>query len=100
MNVRILIAHHLSPLGSSTNGKPYQCLPYQEVEDNVLTRFIPLGVWNEHNNRIFNNIQTPIMQLLDRVKYHSLWWLKVNNATFMYGFYRWWSDPMICLGID
>lgn len=30
-------------------------------------------VWNEHNNRIFNNIQTPIMQLLDRVKYHSFW---------------------------
>jgi len=34
MNLRTLIAHSPSPLDSSTNGQPYQCLPYQEVEDN------------------------------------------------------------------
>jgi len=31
------------PLDSSTNGQPYQRLPYLEVEDNGLTRFIPFG---------------------------------------------------------
>jgi hypothetical protein len=57
-------------------------------------------VWNERNNRIFNNIQTSSLQLLDRVKYHSLWWLKANNVNFMYGSHRWWSNPLMCLGID
>lgn len=58
-------------------------------------------VWNECNNGIFNNIQASIVQLLDRVKYYSLWWLqKANNVTFMYGSHIWWSDPFIYLGTD
>jgi len=24
------------------------------------------------------------MELLDKVKYNSFWWLKANNATFVY----------------
>jgi len=47
-------------------------------------------LWNERNNRLFNNIETPILQLLDKVKFHSFWWLKANNATFVYGSQRWW----------
>jgi hypothetical protein len=43
MNLKILIAHSPSPLDSPTKGQPYQRLPYLEVEDNGLTRFIPLG---------------------------------------------------------
>ena len=31
------------PLDSSTNGQPYQRLPYLEVENNGLTRLIPIG---------------------------------------------------------
>jgi hypothetical protein len=57
-------------------------------------------VWNERNNRLFNNIQTPIDHLLDKVKFHSFWWLKANNTTFVYSSHRWWSNPMFCLGID
>jgi len=57
-------------------------------------------VWNKRNNKIFNNIQTTIEQLLENVKYHSLWWLKANNATFVHNTQMWWSDPMLCLGID
>ncbi|KEH26383.1 hypothetical protein MTR_6g053470 [Medicago truncatula] len=37
-------SHTLLPLDSSTNGKLYQRLPYQEVEDNGLIRFTPPGV--------------------------------------------------------
>jgi len=44
--------------------------------------------WSERNNRVFNNIETPILQLLDQVKFHSLWWLKTNNATFVHGSQR------------
>jgi len=57
-------------------------------------------VWNERNNRLFKNTETPIEQLLDKVKFHSLWWLKANKATFVYGSQSWWSNPLHCLGID
>jgi len=57
-------------------------------------------IWSERNNRVLNNIKTPILQLLEKVKFHSLWWLKANNAKFVYSLQRWWSDPLICLGID
>jgi len=57
-------------------------------------------VWNERNNRLYNNIQTTIEQLVEKVKFHPFWWLKANKANFMYGTQRWWSDPLICLGID
>ncbi|KEH38425.1 hypothetical protein MTR_2g070800 [Medicago truncatula] len=40
---RTLKEHSPFPLSSSTNGKPYQRLPYLEVEENGLTRFIPIG---------------------------------------------------------
>jgi hypothetical protein len=35
-------------------------------------------VWNERNNRLCNNTETSIEQLLDKVKFHSLWWLKAK----------------------
>ena len=54
-------------------------------------------VWNERNNRLFNNIQTPIIALLEKVKHNSHCWLKANNASFVYGTQRWWSDPLLCL---
>jgi hypothetical protein len=57
-------------------------------------------LWKERNNRLFNNIETPIFQLLDQVKFHSLWWLKARNGTCMHGFQRWWSDPLLYLGLD
>ena len=57
-------------------------------------------VWNERNNRLFTNTETSIEQLLDKAKYHSLWWLKANNITFVYGTQTWWSNPFYCLGID
>jgi len=54
-------------------------------------------IWSEGNNRIFNNLETPLLQLF---KFHSLLWLKAKNATFVHGFQRWWSDPLLCLGLD
>ena len=57
-------------------------------------------VWNERNSRLFNNTETSIDQLLDKAKYHSLWWLKANNTTFVHGTQTWWSNPFYCLGID
>lgn len=36
-------------------------------------------VWNERNNRMFNNVITPIPRLLDNVKMLSLAWLKAKK---------------------
>jgi hypothetical protein len=57
-------------------------------------------LWNERNNRLFNNVQTPMIELMNKVKYTSLWWLKANSAGFVYGSQRWWSDPLRCLDIE
>jgi hypothetical protein len=56
-------------------------------------------VWNDRNNRLFNNIVTPVPRLLDKVKLLSLGWLKAKNALFVYGTQMWWSSPLACLGI-
>jgi len=57
-------------------------------------------VWKDRNDRIFNNIHTTLEQLLEKVKYHSLWWLQADNANFVHGTQMWWSNPLLCLGID
>jgi len=57
-------------------------------------------VWNDRNNIVFNKTQTTIDELLEKVKFHSFWWRKANNANYLYGSQRWWSDPLLCLGID
>ena len=46
-------------------------------------------VWTERNNRLFNNIETLVIQLLEKAKFHSFWWLKAHNTTFVYGSQRW-----------
>jgi len=62
----------------------------------LLTAWI---LWNERNNRLFKQKECSIDQLLDKVKYYSLWWLKVKNASFVFGENLWWSSPLSCLGI-
>jgi hypothetical protein len=57
-------------------------------------------VWNERNDRCFRNRQSSIPQLLDKVKSHTLWWLKASNVAFTFGTLSWWSSPLLCLGID
>lgn len=56
-----------------------------------------LCVWliqTDRNNRLFNNSQSFTSELLEKVKYHSYWWLKAHSTIFVYGSQRWWSDPL------
>jgi len=55
-------------------------------------------VWNERNNRLFNNIVTPVPRMLDKVKFLSLGWLKAKNVMFVFDTQMWWSSPLACLG--
>jgi hypothetical protein len=57
-------------------------------------------IWNARNNMIFNNVQATSRELIEKVKFNFYWWLKANRATFVYDSQRWWSDPLLCLGID
>ena len=41
-------------------------------------------IWKERNNRIFNNIYISITEVMEKVKFHSYWWLRANNANFVY----------------
>ena len=56
-------------------------------------------VWNDCNNRLFNNSHSSTMELMENVKFHSYWWLRANNANFVHGCQQWWSNPLTCLGI-
>ena len=56
-------------------------------------------LWNERNARLFKQKKRSLVQLLDKVKYHSLWWLKAKKAIFAFGEHMWWSSPLSCLGI-
>ena len=61
-----------------------------------------LCVWmvrNERDNRLFNNSHPPNTELIDKVMFHSYWWLKANNIVFVFGCQQWWSDPLTCLSI-
>jgi len=57
-------------------------------------------IWNARNNSIFNNNHTTIEQLLEKVKFHLLWWLKINNVKFVYDTQLWWSNLLLCMDID
>jgi len=59
-----------------------------------------LKKFKRRNNRQFNNVQTSMLDLLEKVKFNYLWWLKANNVNFVLGSQRWWSDPLLCSGID
>lgn len=48
-------------------------------------------IWNDRNNRLFNNVESSIDKLLDKIKHYSLWWLKASNTNFVFGFTSWWS---------
>ena len=56
-------------------------------------------IWNDCNNRLFNNVENFIVQLLDKVKHTSLRWPHASNINFVYGFSSWWSSPLLCLDI-
>ena len=55
-------------------------------------------IWNEMNNRIFNNKVEPMQSLLDKIKLLSLVWLKEGNSTFALNHHNWWLYPFSCMG--
>jgi hypothetical protein len=56
-------------------------------------------VWHERNSRIFKAKDSIVFQMLEKVKVHTLWWLKANNTNTSLNYHMWWSNPLVCLGI-
>jgi hypothetical protein len=57
-------------------------------------------LWNERNQRLFSDTASPISLLVEKVKMFSFRWLKTTNATLVTNYHTWWSNPLLCLGID
>jgi hypothetical protein len=58
-----------------------------------------LVVWQERNSRIFKAKESTVLQMLEKVKVHSLWWMKPYNVNISLNYHTWWSTPPVCLGL-
>jgi hypothetical protein len=56
-------------------------------------------IWHERNNRIFKAKESTVLQLLEKVQVHSLWWMKAYNVNLGINAHMWWSRPLVCMGI-
>ena len=56
-------------------------------------------IWNERNNRVFQNTTTIPYTLIEKVKMHSFLWLKSKQATLVYSYYDWWKHPLSCMDV-
>ncbi|KAK2373370.1 hypothetical protein QL285_074404 [Trifolium repens] len=57
-------------------------------------------LWNERNHRLFRNVASPVTHLLEKVKMFSFRWLKSTHVTLASNYHTWWSNSLLCLGID
>jgi hypothetical protein len=57
-------------------------------------------LWNERNLRLFGTSANSVHQLLEKVKMFSYRWLKATNVSLVTNYHCWWSNPLLCLGID
>jgi hypothetical protein len=57
-------------------------------------------MWNERNHRLFRNATNLVTHLLEKVKMFSFRWLKSSHVTLASNYHTWWSNPLLCLGID
>lgn len=55
-------------------------------------------IWNERNLQIFQNKESSIVQLLNRVKVQLWRWLKASRPNFIFDFHVWWNASYVCLG--
>jgi hypothetical protein len=56
-------------------------------------------IWHERNSRIFKAKESTVLQMLEKVKVNSLWWMKTCNMNLGVNPHLWWSSPFVCLGI-
>ncbi|XP_024642187.1 uncharacterized protein [Medicago truncatula] len=56
-------------------------------------------LWNERNDRVFQNTDSDLSTLLAKVKLNSFLWVKSKQGLFSYSYYDWWNHPLLCMGV-
>lgn len=56
-------------------------------------------IWKERNNRIFNDKNCSIVQVVDKIKSLTFTWLKGKHASLPLNYHGWWLSPFSILGI-
>jgi hypothetical protein len=54
---------------------------------------------HEQNNRILKAKEFIVLQILEKVKVLSLWWMRAFNVNFDLNSHLWWSSPSVYMGI-
>ncbi|CAJ2669290.1 unnamed protein product [Trifolium pratense] len=56
-------------------------------------------VWTERNHRLFTGSANSVQHMLDKIKTFSYRWLKATSSSLALNCHRWWSSPLLCLGL-
>jgi len=56
-------------------------------------------IWKERNNRLFNDKQGTVTQVVDRIKSLTFRWLKAKYVTLPFNYHGRWLSPFTMLGI-
>jgi hypothetical protein len=56
-------------------------------------------IWKERNNRLFNDKECSVIQVVDKIKSLAFRWLKVKYVTLPFNYHGWWLSPFTMLGI-
>jgi hypothetical protein len=57
-------------------------------------------VWHERNNILFKAKDSSALQLLEKVKVHSLWLMKAYDVNIGITSHMWWSSHLVYMSID
>jgi len=69
----------------------------QQTILNVIWFAIVWEIWKERNNRIFNDKECSILQIVDKIKSLSYSWLK-EKFHISLNYHGWWLSPLAVLG--
>jgi hypothetical protein len=56
-------------------------------------------IWHERNNIIFKAKESSVLQLVKKVKVHSIWWMKAYNVILGLNSHLWWSNLLTCMSL-
>ena len=56
-------------------------------------------IWKERNNRVFNDKNSSIPQVVDKIKSLTFMWLKEKYVSLPANYHGWWLSPFALLGI-
>ena len=56
-------------------------------------------IWKERNNRLFKGKESPLFQVVERIKFISYMWLKAKHTSLPFQLHGWWLSSFTILGI-